>query len=75
MFVLSSVPRPENGKRCYVCRAADPNDPKDVCLRSPELVTPGAPCIPCKKKYCTIFRQEEKSTGTFQLGLYVYQDT
>jgi len=45
-------------KNCYTCYG---NAGDTTCLDSPEKVTQGAAYLPCKRKYCTIVRQEYTS--------------
>ncbi|KAF0297325.1 hypothetical protein FJT64_005213 [Amphibalanus amphitrite] len=42
-------------KNCYTCVG---NADDRTCEKAPEKVTSGAPYLPCKRKYCTITRQE-----------------
>ena len=42
-------------KNCYTCVG---NADDRTCEVAPEKVTTGAPYLPCKRKYCTITRQE-----------------
>ncbi|XP_049948100.1 uncharacterized protein LOC126456386 [Schistocerca serialis cubense] len=63
LLVAVSLPSSQ-GLICYSC-VYSAGDKSKACVDSPDMVTSGSPKVTCKteQKYCTIQRQEIRSTG------------